>query len=62
MSCLVEDIFHLTAFYVAQAQLLRWFLQHEENGVTIRNKINNLNGFQATKLKFSGFIPVIWLT
>ena len=48
MSCLVEDIFHLTAFYVAQAQLLRWFLQHEENGVTIKNKINNLNGFQAT--------------
>ncbi|MFQ3184552.1 MAG: dimethylglycine dehydrogenase [Octadecabacter sp.] len=34
-SCIVENIFHLTASYSAQAQHLRWFLQHEEDGVTI---------------------------
>jgi dimethylglycine dehydrogenase len=46
VSCLADDRFHLTASYGAQAQHLRWFLQHQEDGVTIENISDRLNGFQ----------------
>ncbi|MFB1026025.1 MAG: aminomethyltransferase family protein, partial [Octadecabacter sp.] len=46
VSCLADDRFHLTASYGAQAQHLRWFLQHQEDGVTIENISDKLNGFQ----------------
>jgi dimethylglycine dehydrogenase len=46
VSCLADDRFHLTASYGAQAQHLRWFLQHQEDGITIENISDRLNGFQ----------------
>lgn len=46
VSCLADDTFHLTASYGAQAQHLRWFLQHQDSGVTVENISDRLNGFQ----------------
>ena len=46
VSCLSETEFRLTASYGAQAYHMRWFLQHQEDGVTIENISDKLNGFQ----------------
>jgi len=46
VSCLSETEFRLTASYGAQAYHMRWFLQHQEDGVTIENTSDKLNGFQ----------------
>ncbi len=46
VACLSETCFHLTASYGAQAYHMRWFLQHQEDGVTIENISDTLNGFQ----------------
>ncbi|WP_323770214.1 FAD-dependent oxidoreductase [Antarctobacter sp.] len=46
VSCLGEDAFQLTASYGAQAYHMRWFLQHQEDGVSIENISDKLNGFQ----------------
>lgn len=46
VSCLDEDNFQLTASYGAQAFHMRWFLHHQEDGVTIENISDRLNGFQ----------------
>ncbi|WP_375280907.1 FAD-dependent oxidoreductase [Pseudooctadecabacter sp.] len=45
VSCTGENSFHLTASYGAQAQHMRWFLQHQEDGVSIENISDKLNGF-----------------
>lgn len=45
IACLTETTFTLTASYGAQAQHMRWFLKHQENGVTIYNISDKLNGF-----------------
>ncbi|WP_299884618.1 FAD-dependent oxidoreductase [uncultured Ruegeria sp.] len=46
VSCLDEVTFQLTASYGSQAFHMRWFQQHQENGVTIENISDRLNGFQ----------------
>ncbi|KUJ80178.1 GcvT family protein [Ruegeria profundi] len=46
VSCLKEGEFHLTASYGSQAFHMRWFLQHQENGVHVENISDRLNGFQ----------------
>ncbi|WGW02780.1 GcvT family protein [Tropicibacter oceani] len=46
VSCLDDQTFQLTASYGAQAYHMRWFLQHQESGVTIENVSDKLNGFQ----------------
>jgi len=46
VSCLDEEMFQLTASYGAQAFHMRWFLRHRENGITIANISDKLNGFQ----------------
>ncbi|MDX2484619.1 MAG: FAD-dependent oxidoreductase [Pseudodonghicola sp.] len=46
ISCLDEETFQLTASYGAQAYHMRWFLKHQESGVTIENISDKLNGFQ----------------
>ena len=46
VSCLTENSFQLTASYGAQSFHMRWFLQHQEDGVTIENISDKLNGFQ----------------
>jgi len=48
VSCLDEETFQLTASYGAQAFHMRWFLQHQEDGVTIENISDKLNGFQIS--------------
>ena len=48
VSCLREGAFQLTASYGSQAYHLRWFLQHQEDGVTIENISDKRNGFQIT--------------
>ncbi len=40
-----DETFTLTASYGAQAQHMRWFLQHEEVGVSIQNISDKMNGF-----------------
>ncbi|SLN16584.1 GcvT family protein [Pseudooctadecabacter jejudonensis] len=45
VSCQDEFTFHLTASYGAQAQHMRWFMQHEEDGVSIENISDKLTGF-----------------
>lgn len=45
VSCLDEITFTLTASYGAQAQHMRWFLQHEEHGVRVENISDKVNGF-----------------
>jgi len=46
VSCLAEDAFQLTASYGAQEIHHRWFLQHEERGVTVENISDKRTGFQ----------------
>jgi dimethylglycine dehydrogenase len=46
VSCLSETDFRLTASYGAQAYHMRWFLRHQEDGVTIENISDKVNGFQ----------------
>ncbi|MEC3861157.1 FAD-dependent oxidoreductase [Mesobacterium sp. TK19101] len=46
VSCLDAETFQLTASYGSQAYHMRWFLQHQEDGVTIENISDKLNGFQ----------------
>ncbi len=46
VSCLSQTDFRLTASYGAQAYHMRWFLQHEETGVSIENISDKQNGFQ----------------
>ncbi|MDK3020665.1 GcvT family protein [Pseudodonghicola flavimaris] len=46
VTCLAPDRFQLTASYGAQAFHMRWFLKHQEDGVTIENISDKLNGFQ----------------
>ncbi len=46
VSCLGQDTFQLTASYGSQAVHMRWFLEHQERGVTIENMSETLNGFQ----------------
>jgi len=45
VSCTGEHAFHLTASYGAQAQHMRWFLQHQQRDVNIENISDKLNGF-----------------
>ncbi|WP_420012178.1 GcvT family protein [Tateyamaria sp.] len=47
MSCLGAETFQLTASYGSQAFHYRWFLQHQEDGVTIKNISDKRNGFQV---------------
>lgn len=46
LSCLSETEFQLTASYTAQAFHWRWFLQHQEEGVTFENISDLRTGFQ----------------
>ena len=46
VSCIDDQTFRLTASYGAQSVHERWFLQHQEDGVTIENTSDKLNGFQ----------------
>jgi dimethylglycine dehydrogenase len=46
ISCLGEEEFRLTASYGSQAFHMRWFLSHQEDGVSIQNISDSLNGFQ----------------
>ncbi|MEM8693404.1 MAG: FAD-dependent oxidoreductase [Pseudomonadota bacterium] len=46
ISCLSDHIFQLTASYGSQAYHMRWFQQHKEDGVTIEQISDKLNGFQ----------------
>jgi len=46
VSCLDDTCFQLTASYGAQAQHWRWFIHHQEPGVTIENISDKLTGFQ----------------
>ncbi|WP_170331300.1 GcvT family protein [Ruegeria arenilitoris] len=46
VSCLSETEFQLTASYGSQAFHMRWFLQNQQDGVTIDNVSDRLNGFQ----------------
>ncbi len=46
VSCLGDDLFHLTASYGSQAFHMRWFLQNQDHGVGIENISDRLNGFQ----------------
>ncbi|KJZ25243.1 GcvT family protein [Tritonibacter mobilis] len=46
ISCLGEGDFQLTASYGAQAYHMRWFLQNLDEGVTVDNVSDRVNGFQ----------------
>jgi dimethylglycine dehydrogenase len=46
MSCLGAEEFQLTASYGSQAYHMRWFQQHQEDGVNIENISDKRNGFQ----------------
>ncbi|MFK7881219.1 FAD-dependent oxidoreductase [Roseobacter sp.] len=46
ISCLADEHFQLTASYGSQAFHFRWFLQHQEMGVTICNISDQRTGFQ----------------
>ena len=48
VSCLAENEFQLTASYGSQDYHMRWFLKHEESGVSIENISDTLNGFQIS--------------
>ncbi|MDC1229091.1 FAD-dependent oxidoreductase [Octadecabacter sp.] len=45
VSCLGDVTFVLTASYGAQAQHMRWFLQHQEDGVGLENISDKVTGF-----------------
>lgn len=47
VACLSETEFRLTASYGAQAYHMRWFLQHQEDGVRIENISDKSTGFQV---------------
>ena len=46
ISCIAEDLFQITGSYGAQAVHMRWFLQHQENGIGIQNVSDTRTGFQ----------------
>ena len=46
ISCLSDSAFQLTASYGAQAIHMRWFQQHEAEGVHVENISDRLTGFQ----------------
>ncbi|WP_170371390.1 GcvT family protein [Ruegeria arenilitoris] len=46
VSCLGEEEFQLTASYGAQNFHMRWFHQHQQDGVTVENISDKRNGFQ----------------
>lgn len=46
ISCLSETHFQLTASYGSQAFHMRWFQQHQDDGVTVQNVSDQRNGFQ----------------
>ncbi|CUH77127.1 GcvT family protein [Tropicibacter naphthalenivorans] len=46
VTCLSEGVFRLTASYGAQAYHMRWFLQHQTDGVQIENLSDRVTGFQ----------------
>ncbi len=46
ISCLGVQTFQLTASYGAQAYHMRWFTQHEEDGVHVENISDRRTGFQ----------------
>ncbi len=46
ISCLGEGDFQLTASYGAQAYHMRWLLQNLDEGVTVDNVSDQVNGFQ----------------
>ncbi|MFT7596638.1 MAG: dimethylglycine dehydrogenase, partial [Paracoccaceae bacterium] len=46
VSCLSEGEFQLTASYGSQNYHYRWFLKHQEDGVTLENISDKRNGFQ----------------
>jgi dimethylglycine dehydrogenase len=46
VSCLGEEEFQLTASYGAQAFHMRWFLQYQDDRVSIENITDKRNGFQ----------------
>ncbi|MDU8929811.1 FAD-dependent oxidoreductase [Alisedimentitalea sp. MJ-SS2] len=46
ISCLSDEAFQLTASYGSQAYHMRWFEQHEADGVHVENISDRLNGFQ----------------
>ncbi len=46
VTCLDDELFHLTASYGAQGFHMRWFQQHEEDGVKVENISDTLTGFQ----------------
>ena len=46
VSCLGEEEFQLTASYGAQNFHMRWFQQHQKDGVTVENISDKRNGFQ----------------
>jgi len=46
VSCLGETEFQLTASYGSQDYHMRWFEQHQEDGITIENISDKRNGFQ----------------
>ena len=46
VSCLGEEEFQLTASYGAQNFHMRWFRQHQKDGVTVENISDKRNGFQ----------------
>ncbi|GLO70632.1 glycine cleavage system protein T [Phaeobacter inhibens] len=46
ISCLSEEEFQLTASYGSQAYHMRWFLQNNDEGLSIENISDTRNGFQ----------------
>ncbi|QJF51386.1 GcvT family protein [Roseobacter ponti] len=46
ISCLSEELFHLTASYGAQAFHMRWFQQNADPDVRVENISDQLTGFQ----------------
>jgi dimethylglycine dehydrogenase len=48
ISCLSETEFQLTASYGSQNYHMRWFQQHQDDGVNIENISDKLNGFQIS--------------
>ncbi|MBQ4806745.1 FAD-dependent oxidoreductase [Phaeobacter sp. HS012] len=46
ISCLSEEEFQLTASYGSQAYHMRWFLQNNDEGLSVENISDTRNGFQ----------------
>lgn len=47
VSCIREDLFHLTASYGAQAYHMRWFDAHAAPDVAVENVSDRITGFQV---------------